>query len=108
MGMITHLDTINFPEVQSYKTYSYPKFLKNIISLFRTPDLTHVTIKELMNAQQKADESVLEYMGRVQDNAAKAFPKRGEANRQDLAFSMFFQGLRDQEISSNESSPREW
>ena len=38
-------------------------------------------------------------MGRVQDNLAKGFPKRAHGNRQDLAVSMFCQGLRDQEIS---------
>ena len=62
MGMINHFDTVHFPEVQPYKTYSYPEFRK-IICNFKTPDLTHVNIKELMSAQQKQDESVLEYMG---------------------------------------------
>ena len=52
-----------------------------------------------MSARQKDDESVVDYMGRVQDNVAKAFPKLAEANRQDLAVSMFCQGLRDQDVA---------
>ena len=52
-----------------------------------------------MSAHQKQDESVVEYMGRVQDNVAKAFPKLADANRQNLAVSMFCQGLHDQDIA---------
>ena len=92
MGMINHFDTTHFAEVQPYKTYSYPEFRKKIIRIFQTPDLSHVNIKELMSAHQKQDESVVEYMGRVQDNVAKAFPKLADANRQNLAVSMFCQG----------------
>ena len=99
MGMINHFDTTHFAEVQPYKTYSYPEFRKKIIRIFQTPDLSHVNIKELMSAHQKQDESVVEYMGRVQDNVAKAFPKLADTNRQNLAVSMFCQGLRDQEIA---------
>ena len=89
MGMINHFDTTHFAEVQPYKTYSYPEFRKKIIRIFQTPDLSHVNIKELMSAHQKQEESVVEYMGRVQDNVAKAFPKRADTNRQNLAVSMF-------------------
>ena len=99
MGMINHFDTTHFAEVQPYKTYSYPEFRKKIIRIFKTPDLAHVNIKELMSARQKDDESVVDYMGRVQDNVAKAFPKLADANRQDLAVSMFCQGLRDQDVA---------
>ena len=53
MGMINHFDSIHFPEVQPCKTYSYPEFRKKVISLFKTPELAHVTIKELISAQQK-------------------------------------------------------
>ena len=99
MGMINHFDPAHFPEVQPYQTKSYPKFRKKIISLFRTPDLPRGNIKELMIPQQKADESVLEYMGRVQENVAKAFRKLAVANRQEQAFSMFCQGLPDEEVA---------
>ena len=53
-----------------------------------------------MGAQQMQDEYVVDYMGRVQDNVAKAFPKLADTNRQNLAVSMFCQGVRDQEIAS--------
>ena len=89
MGMINHFDTVNFPEVQPYKTYNYPEFRKKIIKIFKTPDLTQVNTRELMSAQQKPEESVLEYNDRVQDNVAKAFHKLPHANRQDLAVSMY-------------------
>ena len=59
MGMIKHFENVHLPEVQPYKTYSYHEIGKKIIRIFRTPDLTHVNIKELMCAQQKPDESVL-------------------------------------------------
>ena len=55
MEMINHFDPVHFPEVQPYKTYSYPAFRKKIIRIFKTPDLSHVTIKELRSAQQKQD-----------------------------------------------------
>ena len=66
-GMINHFDTIHFPELQPCKTY-YPEFRKKVISLFKTADLTHVNIKELMSAQQKPEEAVLAYMSRVQES----------------------------------------
>ena len=75
MGMINHFDTTHVAEGQPYKKYNYPEFRKKIIRIFRTSDLTHVNIIEFMSAQQKQDESVLDYMGRVHDNVAKAFPK---------------------------------
>ena len=89
MGMINHFDNVHFPEVQPNKTYSYPEFRKKIIRIFKTPDLSHVNINELMSARQKDDESVLDYMGRVQDNVAKAFPNLADANRKNQAVSMF-------------------
>ena len=95
MGMINHFDTTHFAEVQPYKTYNYPEFRKKIIRIFKTLDLSNVNIKELMSARQKDGESVLDYMGRVQDNVPKAFPKLAYANRQNLSVSMFCQGLRD-------------
>ena len=52
-----------------------------------------------MSARQKEDESVMDYMGRVKDNVAKAFPKLADANRQNLAVSIFCQGLRDQDVA---------
>ena len=52
-----------------------------------------------MSAQKKPDESVLHYMGRLQDNVAKALRKPSDANRQDLAVSMFCQALGDQDVA---------
>ena len=51
-----------------------------------------------MSAQQKPEESALKYMGIVHDKGSKAFPKLAVANRQDIPFSIFTQGLRDQEF----------
>ena len=99
MEMINLFDKTHFPEVLPYKTYNYPEFRKKIIRIFKTPDLSHGNIKELMSARQKDDESVVDYMGRVQDNVAKSFPKLADANRQNLAVSMFCQGLRDQAVA---------
>ena len=99
MGMNKHFDTVHFPEVEPYKTYSYLEFRKEIILIFKTPDLTHVNIKDLMCAHQKKEETVLEYKGRVQDNVPKAVPKFAEANRQNLAVSMFCQGVSDDDVT---------
>ena len=96
--MIKHFDSIHIPEVPPYETYSYPEFRK-VISLFKIPENTRVNIKELISAQQKRYESVLEYLDRVKDNVSKAIPKLADANRQDLAVSMFCQGLRDPEFA---------
>ena len=65
MGMINLCDTMHFQEVQPYKTYNYPEFRKKIIRIFKTPDLSHVNIKQLISARQKDEESILDYMGRV-------------------------------------------
>ena len=83
MGIINHFDSVHFHEVQPYKAYNYPEFRKTTIKIFKTTDLTHVNIKELMSAHQNPDESVLDYMGRVQDNGAKAFPSLTDANRHE-------------------------
>ena len=99
-GMINHFDTFHFPEVRPEKTFSDPEFRKKVISLFKIPEKNRVTMRELMSPQQTSEESVWEYMGRVQDNVAKAFPKLAGANRQDLAVSIFCQGLRDEDVTS--------
>ena len=46
MGMSNHFDTIHFPEGQHYKIYSCLEFLKKIIALFKTPELTLINTKE--------------------------------------------------------------
>ena len=46
-------------------------------------------MKELISDQQKLDVLVLEYMGRLHDNVAKAFSKLADATSQDLVVSMF-------------------
>ena len=74
-----------------------------IIRIFKTADLTHVTIMELMYAQQKQDKSVVDYMGLIKDNVAKEFPKLADANRQNLAVSLFCQRLRDQDVARKTS-----
>ena len=71
--MINHIDTIHFTEVRHYKTYSYRELRKQVMSLFKIPEKTHVLIKEMMLAQLKPSESVLLYIGQVQDNVTKAF-----------------------------------
>ena len=98
-GMINHFNTIHFPEVRPEKTYSEPEFRK-VISIFKIPEKNRVTMRELMSPQQTSEESVWEYMGRVQDNVPKAFPKLADANRQDLAGSIFCQGLRHEDVTS--------
>ena len=99
MGMIKDFETTHFPEVQPKKTYNFHEFRKKIIRIFKTPDLSHVNIKELMSVRQKDDESVLDYMGRVQDNVAKAFPKLADTNRQNLTVTMCCQDRGDHEIA---------
>ena len=59
LSLINNFDSIHFPAVQAYKTYSYHEFRK-IISNFKTPDLTQVNIKELMSAEQNPDDPILE------------------------------------------------
>ena len=81
MGLINHFDSIHIPEVQPYKTYSYPELRKKLIAIFTTPDLTTVNIKELRVEQQKPAEAILAKMSRVEDNVAKAFHKLAEAIR---------------------------
>ena len=52
-----------------------------------------------MSAKQKPEQSVLQYMSRVQDNVAKACPKITDRNRQDLVVSMLCHGLWDQDVA---------
>ena len=46
-----------------------------------------------MTAQQKQDESVVEYMSCVQVNVPKALPKLADGNRQNQAVSIFYEAL---------------
>ena len=73
----------SFPRSADLKTYSYPEFRKKVISIFKKPRFDPCQHQGVDSAQQNPDESVLEYMGRVQDNVGKAFPKPADANRQD-------------------------
>ena len=60
--------------------------------------MTEGNSKDLITAEPKPDEAIFDYMSRVQDNLAKAFPKLADSNPQDMTVSMFSQGLPGQEF----------
>ena len=70
---IINFDTIHFQLVQPYKTYPEPDFCNEIISIFRSPDKTNGTIKDLMSPN-RCMWTDLNYLTRVLQNLAKADP----------------------------------
>ena len=52
-----------------------------------------------MSAQENPDESFLTYMDLVQVNVGNAIPKLMDANGQDNAVSMFYQGVHDHDLA---------
>ena len=108
MGMINQFDSVHFPEVQHYKTCSYPEFRKKLFSIFKTPDLTDVNIKELMSAQQKPCEPVLAYLSPVQDNVAKSCPKLTEGEPAGTGNYDVFSRPTRSGSGQNDSHPGEW
>ena len=44
-AMINHFETTHRPQVQLYKTHSYPEFRKKVISIFIVPDNTRINTK---------------------------------------------------------------
>ena len=95
--MINHFDTYIFQR-SAVQSDSSPEFRKKVISLFKIPEKTQININELKSGKKKPEESVLYYMGRVEDTIAKGFPKLADGNLQHLSDSIFNHGLRDEEL----------
>ena len=99
VGMINNFDPKHFVEVQQLKTYRYHAFCQHVKRVFKQPDMTQAHLKQTLSVQQNHDEPILEFMSRVQDGVAKAFPKLADPTRQQLSVTMFCKGLLDHDAA---------
>ena len=66
-ALISHFDTRQFDEIHPIRKLAYSEFRREIVSMFRKPDLTQSKINELMDVTQEEDESIDTYMNRIKD-----------------------------------------
>ena len=69
-----------------------------MISLLKNPIADQCEHQELESPEENPDESVLQYMGPLQDNIPKAVPKLKDVNREELAVSLFCEGQSEHEF----------
>ncbi len=97
-GIINQVHQCHFEELSVHALLPYPNFKQKISQFFKAPDLTQSLMKEFCEVQQDADESLNDFMTRVQDLVEKAFRKLPEDTKQNLAVNGFCSGMFDKDI----------
>ena len=94
-----NIHPLHFKEIKSYRHLNYTLFRPKIISIFKEPDLRQAMMRELMTVQQESDESLAEFMAKIQNLADRAFHGQTEESKQQVAVNAFCNGLIDQDAA---------
>ncbi len=94
-GILAHFDSAHFDEVRVHRKLPYSRFKKEIISMFKKPDLTHAKVQELMSLTQFEDETVEAFMNRIKELSTDAFRSLPDRELQVMEVTTFCQGLAD-------------
>ena len=73
--IIKQVHQCHFEELSVHALLPYPIFKQKMSKFFKAPDLTQSLMKECCEVQQEPDESLYDFMTRVQDLVEKAFRK---------------------------------
>ena len=72
---------------------------RKVLKIFEEPDLTQATSRELFEKKHGAEETLDDYMTRVQYLVTKSFPKLDLQNRESIAVTALCKGLVDQDAA---------
>ena len=92
-GLVGPFEQKHFQEVWPLRHYSYEAFKRKVLKIFEEPDLTQATFRELFETKQGTEETLDDYMSRVQFLERKSFPKLDLQNRESNAVTAFCKGL---------------
>ena len=98
-GMIANMHPQHFLEVKSLRHLSYPVFRAKLLAIFKEPNLEQALMNELFQCKQGTEESLFEYMARVQNLVDKSFRRHDAESKQKISVSAFCAGLLDQEAA---------
>ena len=98
-ALINNFDPRHYHEVHPMAKWRYYDFRKEVLKIFETADMTQAYIRELFEAKQQPDETVPDYMARVQEGVSHAFHKLDDHHKQEVAVTIFCQGLKDQDAA---------
>ena len=98
-GIINQVHQCHFEELSVHALLPYPIFKQKMSKFFKAPDLTQSLMKEFCEVQQESDESLNDFMTRVQDLVEKAFRKLPDDTKQNLAVNGFCSGMIDKDIA---------
>ena len=79
----------HFEELREFRKLPYKDFKRDIIAMYKRPDLSHCKITELFQAQQKDDESAELFMERLRSMAQLGFRHLPEDEKQDILVTVF-------------------
>ena len=95
-GLVAHFDQKHFEEGWLLSHYSYDAFKRKVPKIFEVPDLSQATSRELFEMKQGTDETLEDFMTRVQFFVMKSVPILDLLNRESIAVSEFCKALVDQ------------
>ena len=72
--MISFFHQNHFEELREFRKFPYREFKKEIIAMYKRPDLSHSKITELFQTQQTSDESAESFKDRLHGIAQLGFP----------------------------------
>ena len=98
-GLVAHFDQKHFEEVWPLRHYSYEGFKRKVLKIFDEPHLAQATSRELFETKQGTEETLDDYMTRVQFLVTKSFPKLDLQNSESIAVTAFCKGLVEQDAA---------
>ena len=90
--------TDHFTQLQEHRHLPYFDFKEIVIELFKSPDLTHTRLKELMQIKQNNDETPEQFMNQIRKLTEKAFRHLPDMEKQTISVAAFCQGLKSQTV----------
>ena len=69
------LDQSHFEEVWPWRFITYEAFKRKILKFFERPDLSQAATRQLFETKQGTEETLDDYMSRVEFLVTKFFPK---------------------------------
>ena len=98
-GLVAHFEQKHFEEVWPLLHYTYASFKRKVFKIFEQPDLSQATSRELFETNQATEETLDDYMSRVQFIVRKSFPKLELQNGESIAITAFCKGLVDLDMA---------
>ena len=88
-------------EIKEYQNLDYLAFLKKLLEVFEEPDMATAYLNALATVTQDGEETISNYMHRVQFLVHKAHPNLEHSARERISITSFMLGLHDKQLAAS-------